>query len=54
MAREAEIIVAAEVDESLPFDNDFRTILCNGKRLDRPLSSPQMLAIDLGQSRLKR
>jgi hypothetical protein len=54
VARETEIIVAAEVDESLPFDNDVGTILFDRKRFDRSLPSPQMLAIDLGQRRLKR
>jgi hypothetical protein len=54
MARETEVIIAAEVDEALALDDDFRTILRNRKRLDRPLPSPQMLAIDLGYGRLER
>jgi hypothetical protein len=48
VTREAQIIIAAEVDEALALDDDFRTILINRKRLDRSLPSPQMLAIDLG------
>ncbi len=46
VAGQTQIVVAAEVDEALALDHDFRTILFNGKRIDRPLPSPQMLAID--------
>ena len=48
MTRQSQIVIAAEVDEVLAFDHDLRTILINGKRLDHPLPSPQVLAIDLG------
>jgi hypothetical protein len=54
MAGKPKIIGAAEVDEAPTFDEHLRTIPLDGKRIDRPLPTPQMLAIDLGQRRLER
>ncbi len=53
MAREAEIVVAAEVDEALAVDHHFCAIAFNGKVLNGVAPTPQMLAIDFRQSGLQ-
>jgi hypothetical protein len=54
MAREAEIIVAAEVDEALAVDDNFRPAVGQRKGLNGATPSPQMLAIDFGERALQR
>jgi hypothetical protein len=54
MPREAEIVVAAEVDEALAFNDHFRATVLDRERFDSPPLSPQVLAIDFGERRLER
>jgi hypothetical protein len=54
MAGEAQIVVAAKVDEALAHDDDFRAIAFDRERLDGIPPPPQVLAVDFGKGGLKR
>jgi hypothetical protein len=52
VACEAEIIVAAEIDDALAFDYDFGAVPFDGKRFDRAATAPQVLTVYFRKCRL--